>query len=77
MTLQHYGMFINSPLIELSKGRSYIDNRETQATLETRHRIKTYKTTTTKNTIRKTNNKATRPSPEKNKPGVDPGASEW
>ena len=51
-----------------------MDNPETQATLGTRHRIKTYKTTTTKNTIRKTNTKATR-SLQKTL-GVDPGAIE-
>ena len=64
--------------LEKIKRASYIDNRETQATLGTRHRIKTYKTTTTtKNTIRKTNTKATRLPPEKSKTGVESGASEW
>jgi hypothetical protein len=54
-----------------------MNNPETHATLGTIHRIKTYKTTTTKHTIRKTNSKATRPPSEKNKPEVDLGASEW
>jgi hypothetical protein len=52
-------------------------NPETQATLGTRHRIKRYKTTTTKNTIRRLTLKQRGPLQNKENSGVDPGAGEW